>query len=690
MGDKIKILIVDDNENGLLILDHMLRECGYEVVSAVNGVEALEKLGIDSVDIIISDILMPEMDGFQFCRECKKDDRLKRIPFVLLSANYIDEEDEKFALSLGAVRYMVKPLEGNVLHDTLKTVIEECKYVTPATLKIPVKEEDVYLAEYNKRLVMQLEKRVLDLKKEIDDRGHAEKRLSAQYYVTQVLVESVTIMEASPKILQAVCMALEWDLGEIWIYDKQDDVLKCSAMWHIPTIEIPEFKKITNQITISKDIGLPGRVFSNAKPVWVNDVVYDTNFPRASVAAKEGLHGAFGFPVLSGSEVLGTICFFSHEIRQPDKDLLEMLTAIGTQIGLFIERKQAEEQIRKLSHAIEYSSATVMITDTEGIVEYVNPKFIQLTGYSIEEIVGRSLEIVKSGETPPEVYRELWKTITSGNEWRGEFCNRKKSGELYWEFASISPIKNSEGTITNFIAVKEDITERKHGEEQTKSSLKEKEALLMEIHHRVRNNLQVISSLLILHTRYLKDEQSIKVFKDAQNRISSMAGVHEILYDAKHLTEIDFAQYVRTLSSSLFSSYGVNPDKISLKVSIRNIVLAIDQAVPLGLLVNELLSNALEHAFPPDKIGVACLSSYQGKLEGKQEEYEIRISLTPTQDNRISLIVSDNGVGMPADLDFRTTDSLGLTLVNILAETQLKGELTLDRSVRGTKIQVIF
>ncbi len=105
-------------------------------------------------------------------------------------------------------------------------------------------------------------------------------------------------------------------------------------MWHIPTIEIPEFKKITNQITFSKDIGLPGRVFSDAKPIWINDVVYDTNFPRALVAAKERLHGAFGFPVLSGSEVLGTICFFSHEIRSPDKDLLDMLTSIGTQIGL--------------------------------------------------------------------------------------------------------------------------------------------------------------------------------------------------------------------------------------------------------------------------------------------------------------------------------------------------------------------
>ncbi len=169
-----------------------------------------------------------------------------------------------------------------------------------------------------------------------------------------------------------------------------------------------------------------------------------------------------------------------------------------------------------------------------------------------------------------------------------------------------------------------------------------------------------------------------------------MAAVHEILYDAKHLSDVDFSQYVRTLAGRLFSSYGVSPDKILLKISIGDIVLAIEQAVPLGLLVNELFSNSLEHAFPFDEISVELPNSDQVKPEGKQEEYEISISLTPTQDNRIKLIVSDNGVGMPEDLDFRATDSLGLVLVNILAETQLKGEFAQDRSVKGTKFQIIF
>ncbi len=136
------------------------------------------------------------------------------------------------------------------------------------------------------------------------------------------------------------------------------------------------------------------------------------------------------------------------------------------------ERKKAEESIRKLSHAIEQSSASVVITDTKGSIEYVNPKFTTLTGYSAEEAIGKNPRVLKSGKTPREVYKELWETITSGNEWRGELCNRKKDGGFYWESASISPVKDDKGVITNFIAVKEDITDRRQADEKLQQSEK--------------------------------------------------------------------------------------------------------------------------------------------------------------------------------------------------------------------------
>ena len=183
------------------------------------------------------------------------------------------------------------------------------------------------------------------VKEDITDRYEANKRLNAQHIVAQVLAESNTLKDASGKILQAICTALEWDLGEMWIFDQQDGVLRNSEIWHMLSLKIREFKSATKHITFPAQVGLPGRVWESAKPLWIEDVVHDTKFVRASIAEREGLHGAFGFPIISGREVLGVICFFSHEIRKPDRDLLDMMSAIGSRIGLFIKRKQAEEAL---------------------------------------------------------------------------------------------------------------------------------------------------------------------------------------------------------------------------------------------------------------------------------------------------------------------------------------------------------
>ena len=146
-----------------------------------------------------------------------------------------------------------------------------------------------------------------------------------------------------------------------------------------------------------------------------------------------------------------------------------------------IRRRQAEGKLRQLSRAVEQSPASIVITDTQGIIEYVNPKFSQLTGYSPEEAIGQNPRVLKSGKTPPETYRQMWETLIAGNEWRGEFVNRKKNGELYYEFAIISPITDANGFVTHYLAVKEDITERKKIEEQIRLANEKLQAQLEEI-----------------------------------------------------------------------------------------------------------------------------------------------------------------------------------------------------------------
>jgi two-component sensor histidine kinase len=209
---------------------------------------------------------------------------------------------------------------------------------------------------------------------------------------------------------------------------------------------------------------------------------------------------------------------------------------------------------------------------------------------------------------------------------------------------------------------------------RTEASLKEKEVLLREIHHRVKNNMQIMSSLLKLQSRNVKDEQQIEVLKESQNRIKAMALIHEKLYRSKDLANIDFNDYIKNLVNDLFLSYKVSSSRISLKMNIENISLGIDTAIPCGLIVNELVSNSLKYAFPEGKDG------------------EIKISLRRFADlksDMFELIVSDNGAGLPKDLDIRNTESLGFRLITNLTENQLQGKLELNRS-EGTKFQIKF
>ncbi|BDA68468.1 hypothetical protein CAL7716_026340 [Calothrix sp. PCC 7716] len=186
---------------------------------------------------------------------------------------------------------------------------------------------------------------------DITARRRDEKHLAAQHSTTRVLADSSTIAEATPLILQAICESLEWDLAEIWMVDASANVLRCHDIWHKENIDVQEFKAITKEMTFAPQIGLPGRVWSLDEPVWFTNVVDNPKFLRGKIAAEVGLHGAFGFPVRSGNNVLGMITCFNRQTQQPDSDLVKMLISLGEQIGQFIERNQAKEELKQLLKA---------------------------------------------------------------------------------------------------------------------------------------------------------------------------------------------------------------------------------------------------------------------------------------------------------------------------------------------------
>jgi PAS domain S-box-containing protein len=233
------------------------------------------------------------------------------------------------------------------------------------------------------------------------------------------------------------------------------------------------------------------------------------------------------------------------------------------------------------------------------------------------------------------------------------------------------PFFDYEGNITQMIVYSQDITGRKRAEEQIKASLKEKEVLLGEIHHRVKNNLQVIYSLLSIQSGYVKHRQYSDIFKDCQNQIMSMALVHDKLYQTQNLGNINLQDYIKNLAEFLFTSYGINPTEIALFVDVENVSLGVDTVIICGLIINELVSNALKHAFTDGQSG------------------EIKIALHSLGDHKFRLLVSDNGMGLPKNLDFKNTESFGLQMVNVLVEGRLRGEVELDRT-NGTGFQIRF
>jgi PAS domain S-box-containing protein len=331
---------------------------------------------------------------------------------------------------------------------------------------------------------------------------------------------------------------------------------------------------------------------------------------------------------------------------------LELAKVNETLKNEIYERKNAYKSLFKsgvnFRNVINRNADGIVVVDKEGIVLFVNPAAEALFNLNSDEIVGESFGFPLVGGETAEI-----NIIPKG---RDMVTAEMRVVETEWEDKKA------------YLASLRDITERLMMESKIKRSLNEKESLLREIHHRVKNNLQIISSLLSLQSGYFNDEYVIDVLKESQNRVKSMAMIHEKLYLSEDLSRINFSEYIKGLALDLLSSYGVNPNNIRLNIDVGNITVGIDTAIPLGLIINEIISNSIKHAFPDGKGEINIIFDYYM--------------------NKYKLKVNDDGIGIPKDVDFKNTDTLGLRLVNNLVK-QLDGEIKLKK-LNGTEFKIIF
>jgi PAS domain S-box-containing protein len=340
-------------------------------------------------------------------------------------------------------------------------------------------------------------------------------------------------------------------------------------------------------------------------------------------------------------------------------------------------KRRAEEQIRlqaaKLNAIFESSSHMIWTVDRNHRMTSFNRNQADWLrrSYGLNAYIGMSMNsgrMVSSSE-----YNNFWmqkiEAALAGTAQHFETSFREPNGETTWREIFLNPIFDDAENVVEISAIAHDVTDKKQAEETLKQSLKEKEVLLKEVHHRVKNNLQVISSILNLQSSYVRDKRILEILIESQNRIKSMAFVHESLYQTKDFSNISFQEYVGNISRNLVHSYSSSENPPDLKLDLDPVKLHLDTAIPCGLIINELLSNALKYAFRETTKGEISISV-------KQKE------------NRVTIIVADNGVGLPPDLDFRNTESLGLQLVISLVE-QINGKIKADTK-KGTKFTIEF
>ena len=361
---------------------------------------------------------------------------------------------------------------------------------------------------------------------------------------------------------------------------------------------------------------------------------------------------------------------YLNAIRNTNNEIVEIACLAHDITENKIFEKQILEQSAKLKAIFESGDQLMWSITKDRIITSFNQNYSK----SVFDLYGHYPEIGKAvGSDNSIKYHPYWddKYMEAFSGKKVEFISERKTlkGEVIIRQMILNPIKDTFNNVIEVSGIGFDITENKKNEERVSQSLKEKEILLKEVHHRVKNNMQVISSILNLQSSYVKDEYALSLLKECQNRIKSMAYIHESLYQTKNFEGVNFSEYISTLSKNLVHTYSVNTKNVKLVLNLSDLFLNLDLSIPCGLIINEIISNSLKYAFPSKKGGI------------------IFVNLT-VKNKLVNIEIGDNGIGIPGHIDIKQTQTLGLQLVDTLIE-QIDGSLKLERN-NGTKFIIKF
>lgn len=644
----------------------------------------------------------------------------------------------------------VKEILGEIAYSELQDKIETALSGIPITFDSLIHYKDAGTRHVNVTYVPDIGnqgrvKGFYTLISDITGRKQTEEALSESYAqlskknryemiissVTQSVHQSINLQDVLENAVQAMSKNIDRaDIVGIYLIEGEEAVLRAHKGLTDRYIER------AGRIPYPK--GLTWKTILEGNPIYCADAENDTFIGPAG--RELGIKSYLSMPIRFEDKTVGSTGINSFETNAFNEEELKLLEIVVKQIETAINNakqvkalRKSEEELRKardelelrvqertaeltsankalreneekFRNLVEQTNDWIWEVDKNGIFTYSSPKVQDIIGYEPKELLGtRVFEYIHPDDCP-DAMAEFERAIRTQTSGRAVFRFRHQNKGWRWLESTGKPFRNTNGQINGVIASR-DITERKHAEEQIKETLKEKEVLLKEIHHRVKNNLQVISSLINLQSQYIKSKKAIEMFNETQNRIRSMALIHEQLYQSRNLAMISFKEYVQNLLSNLLYSYEIDQNAIQLSINIEDVSMAIDTAIPCGLIINELVSNSLKYAFPRGRKGkiliglqskngngdpISSRISSEARLSHRTISGEAgdEVSVEALGHSHFTLIVSDNGVGFPKDLDFRNTESLGLQLVVELAE-QLRGSIELDRK-GGTSFKIKF
>lgn len=505
---------------------------------------------------------------------------------------------------------------------------------------------------------------------DISDRKRTEQRSQTQYAIARILARELHLEAGMAKIMQAICGSLGWATGELWLVNDQNDQLHSVATWCQRQTSLEDFSRLTQQFPLSTGIGIPQRVWQQKAPNWISDVSQADYCPRADYAVQAGLHSAFGFPIVYGGRVLGVMVFFSTQVQPLDEDLRNMLMAAGSQIGQFIQRKQAEQALqnseRRFRTLSRFAPVGIFLTNAEGHCSYVNDRWCQVAQLSPQEALGDRWATTVHPEDRQRVLDEWEKAVQAQREFALEFRYLRTDSSVAWVFSQAMPLLSNDSQITGFIGTVSDITAHKQAEVELQSqnlaleqarqladrANQAKSDFLATMSHEIRTPMNAVigmTGLLLNMSLTATQREYIEIIRSSGELLLTL--INDILDFSKiESGKLELEQQPFNLFTCLEEAL----DLLAPNAAQKGLELAYlaESDVPAFILgdvtrLRQILVNLLNNAIKFTEAGEVVVAVTARQLEA------VSSNTTPIELAKplleIQFAVRDTGIGIPAD-----------------------------------------